>query len=72
MKCPHDPKVTCAYLEQFDPGVYSCSECSHYKDSAPNDDPVGGRSLLGCLFVGVVLIVGFLALAGWIIHNLRP
>lgn len=70
-KCPHDPKVVCSYLEQKDPVTYSCSECVHYKQTVDND-PVGGRSLLGCLFVGAVIVAGFLVAVGWLIHNLRP
>lgn len=71
MKCPHNPEITCAYLEQYDPVVYSCGECTHYKATIADNDPIGGGSLIGCLLIGITLAIGFLVLAGHIIHQLR-
>ena len=37
-----------------------------------NRNPFDGRSTIGCLFVGMVLLIGFLALCGWFINSMRP
>ena len=34
-------------------------------------DPADGMKAVGCLFIGIVLIIGFLALSSWFINYLR-
>lgn len=72
MKCPYNPKVICAYRENKDSNVYECSDCPHYDPSqARNPDPIQGRSMLGCLFVTVLLVAALLFVVGWFIKSVR-
>ncbi len=35
------------------------------------EDPLDGTKAAGCLFIGIILIIAFIALFKWIIHLLR-
>lgn len=72
-RCPHDSKVICSYVEQSsrDSVTYECADCPHYVVT-PKKDPVDGVKTVGCLIVGVVLLIIGLIVAGTIIHSLRP
>lgn len=34
-------------------------------------DPLDGRKTIGCLFLGVILIGGFIAIIGYLINQIR-
>jgi hypothetical protein len=72
MKCPHDNKVICSYLEPGSAIEHECYDCIHY-DPQPlkAHDPLRGRSPVGCLIVVMTLVIGFLAFAAWIINLIR-
>ena len=57
MKCPHDSKIECAYLEKTD-NTIGCGVCSHYKPSASIPELEEGRFFYAVL---AVLIIGALA-----------
>ena len=71
--CPYDKKVICSYMEPGgNPLVSECWDCTHFRPHPlKRNDPAGRRSTIGCLIAAVVLIIGFLAFAAWIINQLR-
>ena len=73
--CPYDPKVICSYVEQSsgDSIIHECCDCPHLAP-VPHSakDPVDGVKTVGCLFVGIALLIFGLIIAGAIIHSLRP
>ena len=73
---PYDPKVICAYRDPFKENqiVYECDDCPHYAPGKPQEqnDPIEGWKAIGCLFIGIALIIAVLFIAGIIIHSVRP
>ena len=71
-KCPHNPKIHCAYLEQLDPIQYSCCDCDHYKQTIDKPETISGKELFLFLLIGGALLCLSLAAVGWIINHFRP
>ncbi len=60
MRCPHDERTVCACLEHKDPHNFACKNCPTYKKSVmEKEDPIDGYKTLGCLFVGICLLIIF-------------
>jgi hypothetical protein len=36
-----------------------------------NDDPIDGVKMIGCLFVGIVILAVIISIASYFIHQLR-
>lgn len=69
--CPYDKKVICQYRESEI--AYECEDCIHYRPhTLVARDPLDGAKTIGCLFVGVIFIIGAIALIAFIIHAVRP
>lgn len=69
MRCPYNKKVICEYLASGSSTVYECDECPHFR---PNLNLGSPRSSLGCLFITIVILIGFLFTAALVIKSLRP
>lgn len=71
--CPYDNNVICSYPESdSNSPVSECWGCTHYHPQPLKmDDPLEKRSVIGCLIIGAILIIGFLSFAAWIINQLK-
>lgn len=59
-KCPHNTKLHCACLEHKDPKNFACVKCHVYQKAVrEKEEPIDGYQTLGCLFVGICLLVIF-------------
>lgn len=43
-----------------------------HNEQIQDDDPADGMKAIGCLFIGIFLILAFLGIASYIINHLRP
>ena len=65
MKCPYNPKVICAYLEQSQNQiVYECDDCTHYHNRPPEAPKTReGAGFLFLVIAGIaiaILGIGFI------------